>query len=120
MTLALVETNPEGLKQLRKKFESMMTELGMHEGLHERSLYLHEAMDIAATAHQAGTVAVRHRPGDVGARPRLQGARARQPLRRRLELLPVDRRGQPDADDHRERPARRTADRRASRVMRAA
>ncbi len=54
--LALVETNPEGLKRLRKKFESMLTDLGMHEGLTERSLYLHEAMDIAATAHQAGTV----------------------------------------------------------------
>ena len=53
--LALVETNPEGLKRMRKKFQSMMTKLGMHEGLHERSLYLHEAMDVAATAHQAGT-----------------------------------------------------------------
>ena len=51
-----METNPEGLKRLRKKFESMLTDLGMHEGLTERSLYLHEAMDIAATAHQAGTV----------------------------------------------------------------
>ena len=55
MKLELVETNPEGLKQMRRKFESMMTKLGMHQGLHERSLYLHEAMDIAATAHQAGT-----------------------------------------------------------------
>ena len=54
--LALVETNPEGLKRLRKKFQSMLSDLGMHEGLHERKLYVHEAMDIAATAHQAGTV----------------------------------------------------------------
>jgi choline dehydrogenase-like flavoprotein len=54
--LAIKETNPEGLKRLRKKFESMLGDLGMHEGTHERSLYLHEAMDIAATAHQAGTV----------------------------------------------------------------
>src|SRR5262249_51461058 len=53
--LALVETNPEPLKQLRKKFESMLTDLGMHEGLSERNLYLHQAMNIAATAHQAGT-----------------------------------------------------------------
>ena len=53
--LALVTTNPEGMKRLRKKFESMMTDLGMHEGLHERNLYLHEAMNVAATAHQAGT-----------------------------------------------------------------
>jgi choline dehydrogenase-like flavoprotein len=54
--LALVETNPEGLKRLRLKFQSMLGDIGMHEGLHERKLYLHEAMDIAATAHQAGTV----------------------------------------------------------------
>ena len=33
----------------------MLSDLGMHEGLHHRKLYLHEAMDIAA-AHQAGTV----------------------------------------------------------------
>ena len=56
MKLALVETNPEGLKRLRKKFQSMLSDLGMHEGLHERKLYVHEAMNIAATAHQAGTV----------------------------------------------------------------
>ena len=36
MKLALVETNAEGLKRLRKKFESMLTDLGMHEGLTER------------------------------------------------------------------------------------
>jgi choline dehydrogenase-like flavoprotein len=53
--LALVETNPEGLKRLRRKFQSMLSDLGMHDGLHERKLYFHEAMDIAATAHQAGT-----------------------------------------------------------------
>jgi choline dehydrogenase-like flavoprotein len=53
--LGLVETNPEGLKRLRKKFASMLTDLGMHHGLYERNLYLHEAMDISATAHQAGT-----------------------------------------------------------------
>ena len=56
VTLSLVETNPEGLKRLRKKFESMLTDLGMHHRLHERKLYFHQAMDISATAHQAGTV----------------------------------------------------------------
>jgi choline dehydrogenase-like flavoprotein len=56
VTLSLVETNPEGLKRLRKKFESMLTDLGMHHRLYERKLYFHEAMDISATAHQAGTV----------------------------------------------------------------
>jgi choline dehydrogenase-like flavoprotein len=56
VTLSLVETNPEGLKRLRKKFESMLTDLGMHHRLYERKLYFHQAMDISATAHQAGTV----------------------------------------------------------------
>jgi choline dehydrogenase-like flavoprotein len=55
VTLSLVETNPEGLKRLRKKFQSMLSDLGMHDRLHERKLYVHEAMDISATAHQAGT-----------------------------------------------------------------
>ena len=53
--LALKTTNTEPMKRLRKKFESMLTDLGMHEGLTERNLYFHEAMNIAATAHQAGT-----------------------------------------------------------------
>jgi choline dehydrogenase-like flavoprotein len=48
-------TNTEGLKRLRKKFDSMLSDLGMHNGTHERKLYMHEAMDISATAHQAGT-----------------------------------------------------------------
>jgi len=56
VSLSIVETNPEGLKRLRQKFQSMMSDLGMHDGAHERKLYLHEAMDVAATAHQAGTV----------------------------------------------------------------
>ncbi len=56
VSLTIKETNPEGLKRLRQKFESMLSDLGMHQGTHERRLYLHEAMDIAATAHQAGTV----------------------------------------------------------------
>jgi choline dehydrogenase-like flavoprotein len=55
ITLSLVETNPEGLKRLRKKFQSMLSDLGMHDRLHERKLYVHQAMDISATAHQAGT-----------------------------------------------------------------
>jgi len=61
--LAIKETNPEGLKRLRKKFQSMLGDLGMHEGAHERKLYLHEAMDVAATAHQAGTVRFGTDPG---------------------------------------------------------
>lgn len=49
------KNNTEGLKRLRRKLESMLTHLGMHEETHHRKVYLYEGMDIAATAHQAGT-----------------------------------------------------------------
>ena len=50
------KNNMEGLKRLRKKFESLLGDLGMHEETHHRNVYLYMGMDIAATAHQAGTV----------------------------------------------------------------
>jgi choline dehydrogenase-like flavoprotein len=49
------DNNGEGLKRLRKKFDSMLAHLGFHKKSHERGIYLHEGMNIAATAHQAGT-----------------------------------------------------------------
>jgi choline dehydrogenase-like flavoprotein len=49
------DNNVEGLKRLRKKLESMLSDLGMHDGTHHRNVYLYMGMSIAATAHQAGT-----------------------------------------------------------------
>ena len=49
------DNNVEGLKRLRKKLESMLSDLGLHDGTHHRNVYLYMGMDIAATAHQAGT-----------------------------------------------------------------
>jgi choline dehydrogenase-like flavoprotein len=49
------KNNVEGLRRLRRKLESMLTDLGMHEETHHRNVYLYQGMDIAATAHQAGT-----------------------------------------------------------------
>ena len=49
------DNNTEGLTRLRKKFDSMLADLGFHKKSHERGVYLHEGMDIGATAHQAGT-----------------------------------------------------------------
>lgn len=54
--------NTEGLKRLRATFESMLNDLGLHSKTFERSLYLHKAMDVSATAHQAGTVRFGHDP----------------------------------------------------------
>lgn len=50
------DNNTEGLKRLRHVFDGMLNDLGLHSKSFERSLYLHKAMDVSATAHQAGTV----------------------------------------------------------------
>ena len=55
--LALDEKNNiEGLKRLKHKLEGMLGDLGMHAHLLDHSIYMHKAMPIGATAHQAGTV----------------------------------------------------------------
>ena len=65
-------------------------------------------------------VPVRPGPGDVGAQHRLPRPRGRQPLRRRHELLPEHRRGQPRADGDGQRAARRRSPARPARRRRAA
>ncbi len=50
------DNNAEGLARLRHTLEGMLTDLGMHSQTFERNLYLSKAMDVSATAHQAGTV----------------------------------------------------------------
>ena len=49
------DNNLEGLTRMRRKFDSMLADLGFHQKSHQRGVYLHEGMNIAATAHQAGT-----------------------------------------------------------------
>ena len=49
------DNNTEGLKRMRRKFDSMLADLGFHQKSHQRGVYLHEGMNVAATAHQAGT-----------------------------------------------------------------
>jgi choline dehydrogenase-like flavoprotein len=48
--------NTEGVRRLRARFDSMLTDLDLHSTSFDRGLYLHKAMDVSATAHQAGTV----------------------------------------------------------------
>ena len=48
--------NTEGVNRLRHTFDSMLGDLGLQSKSFERSLYLHKAMDVSATAHQAGTI----------------------------------------------------------------
>ena len=67
-----------------------------------RTTYLKNEIPIAGVAHQAGTVRFGDRSRDIGAGPELQGPRARQPVRRRHQLLPEHRRGEPGADGDRQ------------------
>ena len=57
------DNNSEGLQRLRHTFEGMLGELGMHPKTFERNLYLSKAMDVSATAHQAGTARFGRDPG---------------------------------------------------------
>lgn len=50
------DNNSEGLAYLRSTFDGMLSDLGLQGKSFERSLYLHKAMDVSATAHQAGTI----------------------------------------------------------------
>jgi choline dehydrogenase-like flavoprotein len=57
VTLARSEkNNMEAHERLTRKLESMLDKIGMHPHLLKRRLYLGKEMDIAAVAHQVGTV----------------------------------------------------------------
>jgi len=58
------DNNTEGLTRMRRKFDSMLADLGFHKRSHQRGVYLHEGMNIAATAHQAGTARFGDDPGN--------------------------------------------------------
>ncbi len=93
------ETNAEARKRLYEKLKSLLPKLDMNEGhLFHRFAYMKNEIPVAGVAHQAGTCRFGTDPALLGAEHRLPGARGRQPLRRRHERLPVDRRRQPGAD----------------------
>ncbi len=56
ITLSLEENNTEGHARLVAKLKGMLKDLGLHDHLMPRSLYLGKTIPIAGTAHQAGTV----------------------------------------------------------------
>ena len=56
VVLALRDTNREAHRRLTSKLEHMLGHLGFHRHLLPRNLYLGKLLDVAATAHQAGTV----------------------------------------------------------------
>ena len=108
IALAYRPTNELPKKRLYHELKSMLGHLGMHpDHLVPRHAYLKTEIPLAGVAHQAGTCRMGAVSRDVGAQQRLPGARGRQPLRRRHELLPEHRRGQPGADGDGERAAGR-------------
>ena len=56
ITLSLHEGNLEGHHRLIAKLKDMLKDLGLHDHLMSRSLYLGKQIPIGGTAHQAGTV----------------------------------------------------------------
>ena len=56
IVLSIHETNLEGHKRLTAKLKDMLSEIGCHDQLMHRSLYLGKDIPIGGAAHQAGTV----------------------------------------------------------------
>ena len=116
VTLAYTPTNDEPKKQLYAKLRSMLEAPRHARRPPAAAVRLHEERDPGRRRGAPGRhVPVRHRPGDLGAERGLPGARGRQPLRRRHERVPVDRRCQPGADRDGELAARRRPPARAAR-----
>jgi len=56
MTLRYTPNNLEGHKRLTVKLKSLLKQIGCHDHLFSRSVYLNKKIPIAGTAHQVGTV----------------------------------------------------------------
>jgi len=62
--LDIEENNMEAHRRLKKKLEQILTRVGAHPVLLERSLYLGKQIPIGGTAHQAGTARFGTDPAD--------------------------------------------------------
>lgn len=62
ITLHLQDTNVEGHKRLVAKLREMLKDIGCHEHLLPRSLYLNKKIPVGGTAHQNGTIRFGHDP----------------------------------------------------------
>ena len=116
ITLSYTPSNQVAKQKLYDKLKSMLNQLDMHDHLIPRNLYMKNEIDIGGVAHQAGTCRFGTRPEDVGARHELQGPRARQSVRRRHQLFPQHRRGEPGAHRDGQCAARRRSSARTTDV----
>ena len=127
IVLSYTPNNEEGHKRLTAKLKELMKQQtkcavhghDCHQGLFARNLFVGQRIPLAGVAHQNGTIRFGNRPEDVGARSQLQGARSGQSVRRRRQLLSVERRRESGAHHHGERAARgRSPDREAVMIPR--
>ena len=96
----------------------MLGKLDMNPGhLIHRFAYMKNDIPVAGCAHQAGTARFGTDPATSVLEHGLPRARARQPLRRRHERLPLDRRGEPGAHGDGELAPRRRPPARADEVV---
>ena len=106
--LTYTPNNQEPKERLYDQLKSMLGHLGMHpDHLLPRTGYLKNEIPIAGVRPPGRNGPLRVGSGDLRPRRELQGPRARQPVRRRHELLPEHRRGEPGPDGHRQLAAGR-------------
>ena len=99
LTLSYRATNDTPKNDLQKQLHSMLGKLQHGARPPVPPVRVHEERDPGGRGRAPGRDVPDGRGRrDVGREPRLPSARARQPVRRRHERLPVDRRGQPGAD----------------------
>lgn len=102
------DNTSEGLARLRHTFDSMLGDLGLQSKSFERNLYLHKAMDVSATAHQAGTVRFGSSDQEPPVNPPMPNP------------APTRRHGRPRSGGHHRPRPRRTADRSRTEVRKTA
>ena len=114
--LAYKSTNDDEADRLYHELKKILNHVGLAEHhVLDKNFYMDMSIPVAGVAHQAGTCRFGTDPATSVLDEQLQGARGRQPLRRRHQLLPEHRRGEPGAHRDGERDPRRRAPARTAR-----
>ncbi len=106
VVLDMQPTGDKPHKLLRHKLEGLLSQIDAHPHLLPRSLYLGKDVAIGGTAHQAGTMVFGPDPATSVLNLDCRAHEVDNLYCTDAGLLPLDRRGQSDADDHRQCDAR--------------